>query len=133
MQALLGLLQRPDLVATALVPPGPAHEPVRAFLRQAFAQRTLLQWSALLAPLDIAWAPVRNLHEAINSEHAAARGMRVELPGGQPHLGLPIKFRLEPGAVDGHLDELGQSTAAVLREIGCDDAGIAALREADAV
>lgn len=130
VEALLGALGRPDLVTTALLPPGPAHEPVRAFLRQAFAGHTLAEWSTRLAALDIAWAPVRNLHEAVHSEHAAARGMLVQQPDGQPHLGVPIKFRHEPGAVVGQLDELGQSTEAVLREAGCSDAQLAALRAA---
>lgn len=128
VEALLGALGRPDLVPVAMQPPGPAHETVRVFLRKAFTQRTLAEWQAFLPPLDIAWAPVRTLHEAVHSPHAAARGMRVEQPLGQPHLGLPIKFRHEPGVLDGHLDELGASTDAVLREAGFDDPQIAALR-----
>ena len=128
VESLLGALGRPDLVPVALQPPGTAHEPVRAFLRQTFAARTLAEWQALLPPLGIAWAPVRTLHEAIHSEHAAARGMRVEQPAGQPHLGLPIKFRNEPGVLDDRLDALGASTAAVLHEAGFSDDQVAALR-----
>ena len=128
VESLLGALGRPDLVAVALQPPGPAHEPVRAFLRAAFAARPLAAWAQFLAPLDIAWAPVRTLHEAIHSEHAAARDMRIEQPAGQPHLGLPIKFRDEPGALNGRLDSLGESTDAVLGEAGFDAPQIAALR-----
>ena len=125
---LFTALGRPDFIALATQPPGPAHEPVRAYLRQIFAQRSLAEWTTLLAPLDVAWAPVRTLHEAVCSDNAAARGMRVEQPAGQPHLGLPIKFRHEPGVLDGRLDELGASTQSVLREAGYDDARIAALR-----
>jgi crotonobetainyl-CoA:carnitine CoA-transferase CaiB-like acyl-CoA transferase len=125
---LLHALGRADLIDAALRPPGVGHAPVRAFLQHAFAQRTLAECTALLGPLDIAWAPVRSLHDAIHSPHAAARGMRVELPAGQPHLGLPIKFREEPGAINPQLDSLGQSTTAVLREAGYDDTQIAALR-----
>jgi crotonobetainyl-CoA:carnitine CoA-transferase CaiB-like acyl-CoA transferase len=128
VESLLQALGRADLIALALQPPGDAHEPVRMFLRTAFAQRTMAECTALLEPLGIAWAPVRSLHEAIHSPHAAARGMRVEQPAGQPHLGIPIKFRNEPGAIDARLNSLGESTAAVLREAGYSDAQIDALR-----
>ena len=128
VEALLGHLGRPDLVATALQPPGPAHEPVRAFLRHSFMQKDLAHWEVVLAPLDIAWAPVRTLHEAVSSAHASARGMRIEQPAGQPHLGLPIKFREEPGVLNGRLEQLGESTEQVLQEAGYSTAQIAALR-----
>lgn len=129
VEALLHALQRPDLIALALQPPGPAQEPVRAFLREAFAQRSLADWCAFLAPLDLAWAPVRNLHEAVHSDQAAARRMLVKQADGTPHLGLPIKFGAEPGRLDGHLDERGGSTDAVLRAAGYELAAIATLRE----
>ena len=116
VESLLGALQRPDLVPAALQPPGRGHEPVRAFLRLAFAQRSLADWADFLAPLGIAWGPVRTLHEAVHSAQAAARGMLVEQPAGQPHLGIPIKFKHEPGSLDGRLDALGASTEAVLRD-----------------
>jgi crotonobetainyl-CoA:carnitine CoA-transferase CaiB-like acyl-CoA transferase len=128
VESLLSALGRADLIVLALQPPGDGHEPVRAFLRRVFAQRTLAEATALLDPLGIAWAPVRSLHEAIHSPHAAARGMRLEQPAGQPHLGIPIKFQHEPGAVGTRLDELGESTLAVLREAGYNDAQIDAMR-----
>ena len=117
-------LGRPELAPLALQPPGPGHEPVRAFLRLTFATRTLAQWTDFLAPLDVAWAPVRTLHEAVHGDLAAARAMRVEDPPGQPHLGIPIKFKNEPGRIDPHLDALGASTDAVLREAGFDPASV---------
>ncbi len=124
VHALLGALGRPELAPLALQPPGAGHEPVRVFLRAAFAARSLAEWSKFLAPLDLAWAPVRSLHEAVNSPLAAARQMRVEQPAGQPHLGLPIKFRHEPGRLDGRLDALGASTAGVLGELGIDPSSL---------
>ena len=130
VKALLTALEGQALIPIALQPPGAAHEPVRAFLRERFAQKTLAQWQALLDPLDLAWAPVRSLHEAINSAHAAARGLRIEQPNGQAHLGLPIKFRYEPGQLNGHLDALGASTQEVLQEAGYTPAQIESLRSA---
>jgi crotonobetainyl-CoA:carnitine CoA-transferase CaiB-like acyl-CoA transferase len=133
VENLLHTLERPDLIPIALQPPGPGHEPVRAFLRQTFAQRTLAEWTPILDALDIAWAPVRTLHEAVTSPLARARRMVVEDPPGQPHLGIPIKFAHEPGRVDPRLDALGASTDAVLRELGCGEGEITALRAAGAL
>lgn len=130
VNTLLTTLGGQALIPIALQPPGAAHEPVRAFLRERFAQKTLAQWQTLLDPLDLAWAPVRSLHEAINSAHAAARGLRIEQPNGQAHLGLPIKFRCEPGQLNGHLDALGASTQEVLQEAGYTPAQIQSLRSA---
>ncbi len=98
VENLLNALGRPDLIDHALQAPGPAHEPVRRSLRDAFAQRTLAEWTGFLTPLDVAWSKVKSLHEAITSPLAVACGMRVEDPIGQPHLGIPIKFRQEPGS-----------------------------------
>jgi crotonobetainyl-CoA:carnitine CoA-transferase CaiB-like acyl-CoA transferase len=118
VENLLKALNRADLIAVALQPPGPAHEPVRAFLSETFAQRTQADWCTFLSKLDVAWAPVKTLHEAITSGQAAARAMVVEDPPGQPHLGIPIKFRDEPGRIDPHLETLGESTAAVRHAAG---------------
>jgi crotonobetainyl-CoA:carnitine CoA-transferase CaiB-like acyl-CoA transferase len=133
VESLLGALGRPELAPLALAPPGPGHEPVRAFLREQIGQRTLAEFEALAQGMDLAWAPVRNLHDAVTSDHARARRMVVELPPGQPHLGLPIKFRHEPGHLDPHLDQLGESTEAVLREAGFPPERVAALRAAGAL
>ena len=130
VESLLYAFDRADLIAVALLPPGKGHEPVRAFLRERFATRSLAEWSRFLARLDLAWAPVRTLREAVASELAAARAMVIEDPPGQPHLGIPIKFRNEPGRIDPHLDALGASTAAVLREAGWPAARIDALMAA---
>jgi crotonobetainyl-CoA:carnitine CoA-transferase CaiB-like acyl-CoA transferase len=129
----LGQLGRPDLAPLALSPPGAAHEPVRAFLRDTFKQRSLAQWTALLSKLDVAWAPVRSLHEAVHSEQAMARGMVVEKPSGQPHLGPAIKFQNEPAELNPRLDALGESTTVVLQAAGFSDAQIAAMKAAGAL
>ncbi|WP_425253222.1 CaiB/BaiF CoA transferase family protein [Janthinobacterium sp. NFX145] len=130
---LLAALGRSDLLDDCRQPPGPAQDAVREFLRTAFASRTLMQWQTFLTPLDVCWAPVNTLHEALHTEHVRARGMRPELPAGQPHLGIPIRFADEPGRLDARLEELGESTDAVLAELGYDLPAIAALRAAGAL
>ena len=106
------------------LPPGPGQAPVRKFLADTFAAHPLSHWEAFLAPLDVCWAPVKDLHEALQSPQLAAREMRIEFkPGQDPAtrmtvLGIPIKFRAEPGAVVAQLPALGEHTDEVLTEAG---------------
>lgn len=115
---LLEALGRPDLVSLCQLPPGPGQDPVKAFFAETFASRTLAEWSTFLEGLDVCWAPVKTLTEALDDPHTRARGMVWTAPDGGRHLGIPIRFANEPGRIDPHLDDVGGSTAAVLAELG---------------
>jgi len=121
---LLRALDRPDLIPLCELPPGPGQAPVREFLARTFAAEPLVHWEAFLVNLDVCWAPVKDLHEALQSPQLAARGMRVEFkPGDDPAkrmtvLGIPIKFQAEPGTVVPQLPALGEHTEEVLAEAG---------------
>ena len=115
---LLGALGRRDLTPLCHLPPGPGQDPVKAFLAETFAQRTLEEWSRFLQDVDVCWAPVKTLTEALGDPHTLARGMVWTAPDGGKHLGIPIKFANEPGRIDPRLDEVGGSTAEVLAELG---------------
>jgi len=110
---LFAALGRPDLGPLCHQPPGPAQDPARAFLAETFAGQTLAHWCALLGTLDVCWAPVKTLTEALDDPHTQARGMVFTDEQGGRHLGIPIRFRDEPGRIDGRLDGPGQSTAAI--------------------
>ncbi|MCB2002027.1 MAG: CoA transferase [Rhodoferax sp.] len=121
---LLTALGRSDLIDLCRLPPGPGQLPVKQFLRETFAAQPLAHWESFLAPLDVCWAPVRTLRQALQSEQIRARGMRVEVAqkgfgGGMvTELGIPIKFRHEPGRVDPEIPELGEHTFQVLQSLG---------------
>ncbi len=121
---LLNALGRPDLVDLCRLPPGRGQLPVKAFLGETFAREPLSHWEAFLAPLDVCWAPVRTLREALAREQIAAREMRLEFDtgggpdGGVTELGIPIKFRNEPGRIRPELPALGEHTQEILREAG---------------
>lgn len=121
---LLTTLGRPDLIDLCKLPPGAGQEPVRAFLRETFAQQPLSYWEEYLAPIDVCWAPVRTLKEALASEQVKARGMRQEFEqqgfgGGRvTQLGIPIQFREEPGQIHPEIPQLGEHTHAVLQGLG---------------
>ncbi|WP_439550175.1 CaiB/BaiF CoA transferase family protein [Falsiroseomonas sp.] len=116
VENLLRALDRDDLVAGASGPPGPAHEPAKAFLRETFRTRTRDEWEAWFEGRDVCFAPLLDLHEAFHRPHAAARQMLVRDEDGNLHIGLPIKFHDEPGTLDPTLPALGEHTEAVVSE-----------------
>jgi crotonobetainyl-CoA:carnitine CoA-transferase CaiB-like acyl-CoA transferase len=121
---LLSALGRTDLIDLCRLPPGPGQLPVRDFLCQTFALQPLAYWESFLAPIDVCWAPVRSLRDALMSDQVRARNMRIEVEqkgfgGGRvTELGIPIQFQCEPGLVDPEIPELGEHTHQVLGALG---------------
>jgi crotonobetainyl-CoA:carnitine CoA-transferase CaiB-like acyl-CoA transferase len=87
---LLGALGRPEL-APLCERPGPHQQPVMEFLEKTFRGKTLAENLAFLAPLDVCYAPVNTLPEALE----AARDKLLEDELGRRHLAPPIRFRDE--------------------------------------
>lgn len=114
---LLNALGRPDLIPLCELKPGRGQDRVREFLTGTFASRPLAHWEAVLAKLDVCWAPVRKLVDAFDQPHVTARGMKLQL-GEQTHLGIPIQFREEPGRVVPGAPKLGEHTRQVLLDAG---------------
>ena len=94
MRNLLGALGRPELAALC-EKPGPHQQPVMDFLEQTFRQKSLREWLAYLANLDVCYAPVNTLPEALDDPGVAARGMVLHDEQGRRHL-APVRFRHEP-------------------------------------
>lgn len=111
---LLTALGREDLIAAGTQPPGPAHAPVKAFLAETFRSRTREEWERWFAGRDVCFAPVLDLAEAFRHPQVSAREMLVRDSEGNLHIGIPIKFRHEPGRIDPLLPKLGEHTEEVL-------------------
>ena len=105
---LLTALGRPDLIAAGSTPPGPSHEPVKVFLREIFATKTLAEWTVFLDGVDVCWAPVRDLYDATQEAHLAARGTIHVDADRAKHLNNPIKFTNEPAQPDWRLPDVGE-------------------------
>jgi len=129
---LLGELGRLDFVPLAERGPGPHQQPLIDFLRATFATRTQAEWLEWFRGKDVSFAPVNDLRQAFDDPHVQARGMRLVDDQGQEHIGVPIKFRDEPGQPNFTLPRLGQHNDEVLRAVGYSDAEIAAMRAAGA-
>ena len=72
--------------------PGPHQQPVMEFLERCFRSKSLKESLAFLSTLDVCYAPVNTLPEAL--EAAAGKLLKDEL--GRRHLAPPIRFRDEP-------------------------------------
>lgn len=127
-RALLTALGRPDLVELCALPPGPAQQPVREFLTATFLEKTQAEWVAWMADKDVAFAPVRTLREGLDDPQVRDRAMVVEDARGWEHLGIPIRFRDEPGRIAPRFATLGEHSEAILRDLGYTDAEIAAMK-----
>ena len=130
---LLDALGRPDLLDLARLEPGPGQAPLRAFFEETFRTRTLAEWETFLKGVDVCWAPVRTLKDALDDPYAKERGMLLEDDFGQKHLGPPIRFRREPPKPDLRTPEYGAHSEDLAREAGLDAAAIAAMRARGAI
>ena len=69
----------------------------------------------------------------MQTEHVKARAMRIDFPNGQSHLGIPIKFADEPGAVRPGAPHLGQHTRSALAEVGYSESELDAMLKSGAI
>jgi crotonobetainyl-CoA:carnitine CoA-transferase CaiB-like acyl-CoA transferase len=110
---LLGPLGRDDLIALCDRGPGAHQQPVIDFLAAEFGRRTLSECLAWLEPLDLCYAPVNTMPEALADPNFAERGMVLHDALGRRHIGTAIRFHDEPARLDLHEPAHGEHTAAV--------------------
>jgi crotonobetainyl-CoA:carnitine CoA-transferase CaiB-like acyl-CoA transferase len=98
-KTLLTRLERPDLIPFCEPPPGAAQESVKQFFTETFRTKTQAEWVKWFDGLNVAFAPVNNLRQAADDPQIRAREMIVKDDSGYEHLGIPIKFKHEPGVI----------------------------------
>ena len=106
VRALLGALGRLDLEPLCRTP-GPHQQPVIALLETFFRKKSLKESLEFLAPLDVCYAPVYTLPEALD----AAAGKLLEDELGRRYLAPPIRFRDEPARPSLREPRLGEHDA----------------------
>jgi crotonobetainyl-CoA:carnitine CoA-transferase CaiB-like acyl-CoA transferase len=92
------------------------------FVRNAFKQKTLDQWDAILGDLDICWGRVQSLSEVLEDPLFQHREMVVKIEGKDGKtsktLGVPVKLSETPGTVRTPPVDFGASTTNILEELG---------------
>ena len=117
-EAVLEKLGRPDLLEYCMPPPGATQEPVKEFLREKFKSESQVHWIEFFDGINAAFAPVNNLRQALDDQQIRHREMVLEDSQGGEHLGIPIKFRNEPGSVKFIFSQLGEHTNSILSDLG---------------
>ena len=97
-------------------------EEILQYMRAAFKQKTLDEWDSILADLDICWGKIQSTREVLEDPLFRQREMVVEVEGkdGQKSstLGVAVKLSDTPGAIRTAPVNFGESTTAVLQELG---------------
>lgn len=102
-------------------------------LEKTFRQNTKDYWVETLLAHGLPAGPILSYPEAFASEHAQARGMRMEIDhpveGKVPNIGYAVKLSGTPQQVRRHPPLLGEHTDEVLAEIGLSEGERARLRQ----
>ncbi|MFX0545976.1 CaiB/BaiF CoA transferase family protein [Roseovarius sp. S1116L3] len=106
-------------------------------LNEYMAQETTATWLDRMDKAALPAGPVNDILQMHDDPQARARDMIVAVDhpsaGKVETLGHPVKFSRTPASVESAAPLLGQHTREVLSELGCEDAQIEALIEAEAV
>lgn len=127
-RSILESLGRADLLDYAKIEPGPAQDPLKRFFEEAFRTKTLTEWETHLEHVDVCWAPVRSLKDAFDDPFAQERAMILTDDAGNKHIGLPIRFREEPGRAVLRTPDYGADSETIAIEAGLSAEVIAALK-----
>jgi crotonobetainyl-CoA:carnitine CoA-transferase CaiB-like acyl-CoA transferase len=93
---LLERLGRPDLIAPCEKGPGPHQQPVIQFLQSVFREKPLAHWRNWFEGMDVSFAPVNTLREALDDPCVRARGLILHDPDGREYVAPAVRFLKEP-------------------------------------
>ena len=107
------------------------------FMRETFKKKNLDDWEAEFGDLDICWGRVQSLKEVLTDPIFLERDMVLDIKGkngkSSKTLGVPVKLSETPGSVRTPPVEFGESTAAILREIGYSEDDVKSLADKNVI
>jgi crotonobetainyl-CoA:carnitine CoA-transferase CaiB-like acyl-CoA transferase len=107
------------------------------FMRSTFKEKALDEWCDELADLEICWGRVQTFSEILEDPLFREREMFLELEGKagekQVAIGVPVKLSDTPGSVRGAADDFGESTPAILKELGYSEKEIKKFAETEVI
>jgi crotonobetainyl-CoA:carnitine CoA-transferase CaiB-like acyl-CoA transferase len=107
------------------------------FMRSTFRKKTLDEWDAELANLEICWGKVQTFSEMLADPLFREREMIVEIQGKagnkEAAIGVPVKLSETPGSVRSAAVDFGESTSAILKELGYTEEEIKLLATKDVI
>jgi crotonobetainyl-CoA:carnitine CoA-transferase CaiB-like acyl-CoA transferase len=107
------------------------------FMRSTFKKKTLDEWNTELADLEICWGRVQTFSEVLDDPLFREREMILELQGKagekQAALGVPVKLSDTPGSVRSAAVDFGESTPALLQELGYSEKEIKQFTETEVI
>ena len=107
------------------------------FMRATFKKKTLAEWDAELADLEICYGRVQTFSEMLADPLFREREMILELAGRtgekKAAIGVPVKLSETPGSVRNAAVDFGESTGAILKELGYTEEEITLLARKDVI
>lgn len=110
---LLGRLSRPYLVPLCEQGPGPHQAPVIEFLADVFREQPLEHWRTWFEGMDVSFAPVNTLREALDDPSVRARGIALVDNDNNEHIAPVVRYLNEPAMPRLEAPSLGQHTKLV--------------------
>ena len=105
-----------------------SREKILSAMRSIFREKNMAEWETLLGDQDVCWGKIQNLDEVLNDSLFREREMVVdhEDQNGNPvsTLGVSIKLSKTPGSVRTAPKNFGESTHAILTELGYENSQI---------
>ena len=112
-------------------------EEILQSMRQTFKQKTLDEWDAILADLDICWGRIQSTKEVLEDPLFLERETVVEIEDKDGKksktLGVTVKLSETPGTIRTPPVDFGESTAAILKEFGYSPEEIKELEENEVI
>ncbi len=133
-QGFCQAIQRSDLIEPGMSLETAVLQQVKTEIRTVIAGKTLEEWTAVFATLDVCVEPILTIPEMVEHPHTQARGLIVNVPKpdgtSQRQVGSPIRFSASEAEYRGVGTAVGAHTEKVLLEIGYNQKEIDVLRKA---